>query len=56
MKLADAKAFHAAIGAAIAQAETSGADEVSLLAAAADFDAAARAELQAAIDAANAGQ
>ena len=52
MKLADAKAFRDAISAAIAAAEVAGADEVSLIAAAADFDAAARAELQAAIDAA----
>ena len=52
MKLADAKAFHAALGAAIAAAESTGADQVSLMDAAADFDAAARAELQAAIDAA----
>lgn len=51
MKLADAKAFHAALGAAIAQAEATGAPEVDLLQAAADFDASARAELQAAIDA-----
>lgn len=52
MKLADAKAFHAALGAAIGQAEAAGSDEVSLMQAAAAFDDAARAELQAAIDAA----
>jgi hypothetical protein len=53
MTLTDAKAFHAAIGAAIAAAEAAGSTEVSLLDAAAGFDAAARAELQAAIDAAS---
>ena len=52
MELADAKAFHAALGAAIFAADQAGEDEVSLMDAAADFDAAARAELQAAIDAA----
>jgi hypothetical protein len=56
MQLADAKALHAALGAAIARAETSGATEINLLQAAADFDASAREELQAAIDAAKRGQ
>lgn len=53
MNIEDARAFRDALSTAIAAAEAAGQTEISVLQAAADFDAAARQELQAAIDEAN---